>query len=96
MFRSGSIGLGFGINENLYIGQQSSTELEVGDGQGGLRDLGVRAISASTTVTTAAPSGATADAWKLGSVVTETCTADTTKTVRVEIGGVMVKLAPCQ
>lgn len=34
--------------------------------------------------------------WRLGDVTAETCTVDTTKTIRVNIGGVDVKLAPCE
>lgn len=67
-----------------------------GDGE---RDIGApgvrpRDILLAGSVTTGQVNSQS-PAWKLGAVTTEACTVDTTKTIRVNIGGVDVKLAPC-
>lgn len=49
-------------------------------------------LAVSATLQTGAPSGASAGLWKLGSLVTEAVTADTTRCVRIDIGGVVYKL----
>lgn len=49
-------------------------------------------LSVSATLQTGAPSGASAGLWKLGSLVTAAVTADTTRYIAVDIGGVVYKL----
>ncbi len=46
----------------------------------------------TSTIATAAPAGASAGLWKLGSVVTGAVTPDATKSLFVDVGGVVVKL----
>lgn len=50
------------------------------------------AITAVTTLSTAAPAGASAGAWKLGSLVTAAVVLDTTRSLYVDIGGTVYHL----
>ncbi len=50
----------------------------------------------STTLATAAPAGASAGLWKLGSLVTAAVVVDTTRSVFVDIGGTVYKLLVAQ
>jgi hypothetical protein len=50
-------------------------------------------ILTTGSVTTAAPAGGTAAAWKLGARVADTTTLDTTQYIEVDVGGTLYKLA---
>jgi len=54
--------------------------------------LGIGGDFVATSYTSGAPSGGTAAPWKFGSVITAPVTADLTRYVEIEIGGVPVKL----
>lgn len=53
-------------------------------------------IAAGTTFQSAAPSGASAGLWKLGSLVTAAVVVDTTRSVFIDIGGTVYKLMVAQ
>jgi hypothetical protein len=50
-------------------------------------------VTTTGSVTTAAPAGGTAAAWKLGARVADTTTLDTTQYIEVDVGGTLYKLA---
>ncbi len=53
---------------------------------------GAGGMVANGTLSTAAPAGASAGLWKLGSLVTAAVTPDATRSIFVDIGGVVYKL----
>ncbi len=60
---------------------------------GTFRDLKLRNLIASGDITTGAPSGGTAAAWKLGVKVDAVVVLDTAKYLQVDIAGVAYKVA---
>lgn len=74
------------------LARPAAGTIEVNNGTAGtITGTVIKAGSVQTTAVNAQQ-----PLWKLGDVTTETCTVDTMKTIRVNIGGVDVKLAPCQ
>jgi hypothetical protein len=62
----------------------------------GVTNLGLRVTGAATfssTVTTGAPTGGTAAAWRLGSRVAAAVALDATQYIELEVGGTLYKLA---
>ena len=54
--------------------------------------IGFQVVSGNGGIKTSAPSGGTAAAWKLGSLVTAAVTADTTRYIQLDVGGVLYKV----
>ena len=52
----------------------------------------VGAIRGSTSITSGAPAGGTAAAWKMGSLVTAANVLDTTRYIQLDVGGTLYKV----
>jgi hypothetical protein len=85
----------FGAGITAYFDNRSGGDLIfANNGVVSLRFVTTGALIASSSITTAAPSGGTAAAWKLGSVVTGiAATLITTSYLQVDVGGTLYKLA---
>ena len=66
--------------------------IEIGQLSEAQRKLGIGGNFVATSYTSDAPTGGTAAAWMLGSVVAGAVALDATRYVEAEIGGVVVKL----
>jgi hypothetical protein len=66
-----------------------------GSGSQGIHIAAAGAITTTGSITTSAPNGGTAGAWKHGINVTATCTHDTTKYIQLDVGGTLYKMATC-
>ncbi len=55
--------------------------------------IGFQVVASNGGIKTSTPGGSGAGAWKLGTRISGTYTADLTKAVEIDIGGTLIKLA---
>jgi hypothetical protein len=91
------------VGGNLILGTQAYDSIVGGVGRLvlGSNNSWTAILDASRNVTlygsltTGAPSGGTAAAWKMGTLVTTATVFDATRYIQLDVGGVLYKIAVC-
>ncbi len=102
-YTSSTMGLNFGYDNNTEKGWIQSVredyahlrELQLNPG-GGLVSVGAGGISTTGSITTGAPSGGTAAAWKMGVKVVGASVVDATQYLQVDVAGTAYKVVVAQ